>query len=73
MGRRGNWDHISKVTYQVKTLNGLAHKHIDQLHCQPDFKTTEQSNNENEIINPEILVDKDYQLPQPVCITTQIT
>ena len=42
------------------------HKHIDQLQYQPDFESTQPSKNENETVNPEILVDKDIQLPQLV-------
>ena len=42
------------------------HRHINQLRFQPDFEFTEPSNNENEIVNPEIFVDKNVQLPQPV-------
>ena len=42
------------------------HRHINQVCFQPDFEFTEPSNNENEIVNPEIFVDKNVQLPQPV-------
>ena len=40
--------------------------HIDQLRHQSDFEYTELSNNENDTVNPRILVDKDIQLPQTV-------
>ena len=33
---------------------------------QSDFEYTELSNNENDTVNPRILVDKDIQLPQTV-------
>ena len=54
------------MTYKVKISNGLVHKHIDQLGYQHDFASTKPPNNKYEIGNPEILVDKDIHLQQPV-------
>ena len=38
-----------------------VHKHVDQFHHQPNFESTGPSDNENEIVNPEILNDNDIQ------------